>query len=278
LRTLWAANAWDNTVRIALLTTDSAVSAEAVRRLLVANQHDIVLVADSSPFRSPSGPPTRRTLRALWRSRLALAPYLLVNFVLPRVAAVFSGGSLAAFCRKRRIRFLRLGDVNAPATIAALQAANVDALLLYHFDQILTAGTITQFPAAIANVHPSLLPAQRGPVPTIHLLLEPSQPAGVTIHRVTTRIDDGAILAQAEVSLPPGVSAIGAARHLHLAALALVPQALDLLRAGAPGTPQPTRLPYCGFPGAGILWRLRRKGNHTVRFGDISQAIAAVNS
>lgn len=265
-------------MRIALLTTDSAVSAEAVRRLLAANPHGIVLVADSSPFRSPSGPPTRRTLRALWRSRLALAPYLLVNFVLPRVAAVLSGGSLAAFCRQRGIGFLRLGDVNAPATIAALQAANVDALLLYHFDQILTAGTIAQFPAGIANVHPSLLPAQRGPVPTIHLLLELSPRAGVTIHRVTPRIDDGAILAQAEVPLPPGVSAVGAARHLHLAALALVPPALDLLRTGAPGTLQPARLPYCGFPSAGMLWRLRRMGRRTMRIGDISQAMAVVNS
>jgi methionyl-tRNA formyltransferase len=214
----------------------------------------------------------------LWRSRLALAPYLLVNFVLPRVAATFTGGSLAAFCRKRGIGFLRLGDVNVPATIAALGAANVDALLLYHFDQILTAETIRQFPAGIANVHPSLLPAQRGPVPTIHLLLEPSPRAGVTIHRVTPRIDDGAILVQAEVALPREVSALGAARHLHLAALALVPVALDLLRAGAPGTPQPTRLPYCGFPSAGMLWRLRRMGRRSVHMGDISQAMAAVNS
>ena len=261
-------------MRIALLTTDSAVSAEAVRRLVAAKQHDIVLVADSSPFRSPSGPPTRRTLRALWRSRLALAPYLLVNFVLPRVAATFSGDSLPAFCRAHGIGFLRLGDVNDLATIATLRASNIDALVLYHFDQILTAETIAQFPAGIANVHPSLLPAQRGPVPTIHLFLERSPRAGVTIHRVTPRIDDGAILAQAEVPLPVGVSAIGAARHLHLAALTLLPQAIDLLHSGAPATSQPTHLPYCGFPSAALLWRLRRMGRRTVRFGDISQAIA----
>jgi methionyl-tRNA formyltransferase len=258
-------------VRIALLTTDSAASGAAVRQLLANKELDIVLVADSSPFRSPSGPPTRRTLRALWRSRLLIAPYLLVNFVVPRVA----GGSLAAFCRQRGLAFLRLGDVNAPTMIAALKAHGAEALLLYHFDQILTAATIAQFPSGIANVHPSLLPAQRGPVPTIHLLLEQRPRAGVTVHRVVPAIDEGPILAQAEVPLPPGLSATGAARCLHLAALRLVPAAIELMRSGAPGEPQGDRLPYCGFPDATTLRRLRRTGQRAVHWQDLRQAIAA---
>jgi hypothetical protein len=260
----------ENNVRIALLTTDSAASGAAVRQLLAGRELDIVLVADSSPFRSPAGPPTRRTLRALWRSRLLIAPYLLVNFVVPRMA----GGSLATFCRQRGLAFLRLGDVNAPTTIAALKAHGAEALLLYHFDQILTAATIAQFPSGIANVHPSLLPAHRGPVPTIHLLLEQRPRPGVTIHRVVPAIDEGPILAQAEVHLPPGVSATGAARHLHLAAMPLVPAAVELMRSGAPGKPQAERLPYCGFPDAATLRRLRRTGRHSVRWLDIMHAMA----
>lgn len=256
-------------MRIALLTTDSAASGAAVRQLLASGQLDVVLVADSSPFRSPSGPPTRRTLRALWRSRLLIAPYLLVNFVVPRIAA----GSLRAFCRRHGLPFQRLGDVNAPATIEALKAHGAEALLLYHFDQILTAATIAQFPCGIANVHPSLLPAHRGPVPTIHLLLEQGARAGVTIHRVVPGIDEGPILAQAEVNLPPRVSATGAARHLHLAALPLVPVAIELMRSGAPGRPQTERLPYCGFPVAATLRRLRRAGQRSVRWQDIMHAI-----
>ena len=257
-------------MRIALLTTDAAVSAKAVRQFIAAHRHEIVLVAESSPFRSPSGPPTRRTLRALWRSRLLLVPYLLVNFVLPRL----TGRSLRTCCRTRGISFLGLGDVNAPATIFALRKSGADALLLYHFDQILSADTIAQFPGGIANVHPSLLPAQRGPVPTVHLLLERAPRAGVTIHRVTPRIDDGAILAKAEVALPDGASAIGVARHLHLAALPLLPMALDMLRTGAAGTAQGSRQPYCGFPTAAMLWRLRRMGRRTVRLRDMRMAIS----
>ena len=258
-------------MRIALLTTDSAASGAAVRRLLASRQLDIVVVAESSPFRSPSWPPTRRTLRALRRSWLLIAPYLLVNFVLPRIA----GRSLAAFCRDRGIPFLRLGDVNARAIVDALKGHGAEALLLYHFDQILTATTIGEFPTGIANVHPSLLPEHRGPVPTIHLLLQERPQAGVTIHRVTPAIDDGAILAQAEVPLPAGISATGAARRLHLAALPLIQDAIDLLRAGAPGTPQMSRLPYCGFPTARMLVRLRRMGRRTVQWRDVIDGIYA---
>jgi methionyl-tRNA formyltransferase len=258
-------------LRIALLTTDSGVSGAAVRRLLAGKQLDIAMVADSSPFRSPSGPPTRRTLRALGRSWLLIAPYLLVNFVLPRLA----GRSLAAFCRQRGLPFLRLGDVNAPTTIAALKGHGAEALLLYHFDQILASGTIAAFPAGIANVHPSLLPEHRGPVPTIHLMLQEHPRAGVTIHRVTPTIDDGAILAQAEVPLPRGISATGAARHLHLAALPLVQGAIELLGSGAPGTPQEQRLPYCGFPTACMFVRLRRMGRRTVHWRDMFTRISS---
>jgi len=256
-------------LRIALMTTDSMASGVAVRRLLASKQLDIVVVADSSPFRSPSGPPTRRTLRALGRSWLLIAPYLLVNFVLPRIA----GQSLAAFCRKRGIPFLRLGDVNACTTIAALKGYGAEALLMFHFDQILTGATIAAFPAGIANVHPSLLPEHRGPVPTIHLMLQERPWAGVTIHRVTPAIDDGAVFAQAEVPLPAGISATGAARHLHLAALPLLAGAIELLRTGEPGTPQGPRLPYCGFPTARMLVRLRRMGRRTVRWVDVLDGI-----
>jgi methionyl-tRNA formyltransferase len=252
-------------MRIALLTTDAAVSAKAVRLFIDSHRHEIVLVADSSPFRSPSGPPTKRTLRALWRSRLLLAPYLVVNFVLPRL----TGRSLRTFCRTRGIGFLSLGDVNASVTIAALHESGAEALLLYHFDQILSAGTIAQFPDRIVNVHPSLLPAQRGPVPTIHLLLEPLPRAGVTVHRVTPTIDDGAILAQSEIALPEGASAVGAARHLHLAAIPVMATALDMLKTGATGTPQAMRLPYCGFPTAAMVRRVRGLRRHTVRYHDV---------
>jgi methionyl-tRNA formyltransferase len=262
---------WRSSLRIALLTTDSAASGAAVRRLLASRQLDIAVVAESSPFRSPSGPPTRRTLRALGRSWLLIAPYLLVNFVLPRIA----WRSLAAFCRERGIPFLRLGDVNARATIDALKGHGAEALLLYHFDQILTGGTIGEFPSGIANVHPSLLPEHRGPVPTIHLMLLERPRAGVTIHRVTPAIDDGAILAQAEVPLPAGVSATGAARLLHLAALPLLASAVELLRTDALGTPQRPRLPYCGFPTAHMLVRLRRMGRRTVQWRDVLDGIYA---
>lgn len=53
------------------------------------------------------------------------------------------------------------------------------------------------------NVHPSLLPADRGPWPMPRVLLRGEKRTGVTIHELSDRFDAGDILAQAEVAVGP---------------------------------------------------------------------------
>ena len=98
------------------------------------------------------------------------------------------------------------------------------------------------------NLHPSLLPLHRGPVPTIHALAEDSPRFGVTVHRLAARIDAGAILAQRAVALPAGVTASAAARALHRAGVPLLEEALAALAAGTATERCPEPLPYCPFP------------------------------
>jgi hypothetical protein len=94
------------------------------------------------------------------------------------------------------------------------------------------------------NLHASLLPQHRGPVPTIWALAEAQDSFGVTVHRLAARIDGGEVLAQRAIALPPGVTASAAARILHLAGVPLLEQAIADLAAGvAPGRSDPL-LPY----------------------------------
>lgn len=250
----------------------AAASGEAVRRVVEAGGIDICLVGDSSPFRPPHWAGTKRSLKPILRSGPAIIPYLLVSFVLPRIGALLHGRRLRALCRARAIPFRQIDDINAPETWSALQAAGAEALVLYHLDQILSAATIDAFEGRVINVHPSLLPAHRGPVPTIHLLLDETPKGGVTIHRVTPAIDEGGVLLQTEIPLPPGVSAIGAARFLHLAAAPLLPQAVARLAQDDPGDPPGPRQPYCGFPAPALLARLRRLGRRLVAWPDLKHA------
>ncbi|MBX3071488.1 MAG: hypothetical protein KF883_13370 [Thermomicrobiales bacterium] len=57
-------------------------------------------------------------------------------------------------------------------------------------------------PAGAVNVHPSLLPAHRGPDPVFWTLHAGDRMTGSTIHQMTGRLDGGPILAQRPLEIP----------------------------------------------------------------------------
>ncbi|MEI7643224.1 MAG: phosphoribosylglycinamide formyltransferase [Chloroflexales bacterium] len=95
-----------------------------------------------------------------------------------------------------------------------------DLVVLAGFMRILSPDFLQHFPDRVINQHPALLPADGGDTVTTsaglvipalrgaHVVpdaLRHRLPVtGCTIHRVTPRVDDGPILAQAEVPVLPG--------------------------------------------------------------------------
>ncbi len=229
-------------MRIALFTLEAAASAEATLQLARALGSRLVLVGHSSPFRA-----TRATWRALRQGGPGLLPYLIVNHALPTLGGVLRNPPrLSQHCAMHGIATLRLGAPRAMR--AALQAAAVDLLVSFHLDRILDAETLAAPRHGAINVHPSLLPRHRGPIPAFHGLAEGA--TGVSIHQMAPRIDAGGVWAQRAVPLPPGTSASAAALALHLAALPLLEGVLARIAAGEPPPPPPEALPYRGWPDA----------------------------
>ena len=266
--------------RIALLTLEALVSAEPVRRFVADNADRIALVALSDPFRSQPGAGTGRTWRILRRSGLAFLPYLAANFVLPRIAGRLrrkppagpAQTPMRRLCARHGIPAAVIGDMNDPAFHDRLRASGAELLVIFHCDQILDADTLAVLPGGGINVHAGLLPAHRGPVPTLHALLEQPARFGVTIHRVVPRIDAGAILAQTPLELPAATSALRAALLLHEAAVPMLAQVLDLLATGSPQEHTPEPAAYCGFPTRQQMRRLARSGNKAWDWRDIRHA------
>lgn len=268
-------------MRIALLTLEATANARAVRRFVAAHAADIVLVGLSDPFRREAGGSLGQTWRRVSQSGPGILRYLTMNFALPRwVGASFKrdagtevdGTPLALACRARGIRALDVADVNGPVFREALATSGADLLVTFHFDQILSAATIGAVASGGINVHPSLLPAHRGPVPTLHALIDDPVRLGVSVHRLAPKIDAGALLAQVEVPDDTGLTALGAAARLHLAALPLLDGVLRDLAAGtAAETPLPV-LPYRGFPTRGQLRRLGERGRSAAGPSDLREA------
>ncbi|MBL6459330.1 hypothetical protein JMJ55_28840 [Belnapia sp. T6] len=257
-------------MRIALFTLDSPLSAAAVTAFLNRHGAEVVLIGRSLPYRPGAGGPLRQGWRHWRRSGTRFLPYLWVNYALPQV---LGRGGLARWAAARGLPCPAVEDVNGPAMAAAIAAAGPDLLVSLHFDQILASTTLALAPRGGINLHPSLLPAHRGPVPTIWALAEPVPRFGVTVHRLAPRIDAGPILAQREVALPPGITASAAARALHLAGVPLLSEAIARLERGEAAERAVTPLPYCPFPPPGLLRALARQGRRLVGWGDFRTAL-----
>ncbi len=243
---------------------ESAGSAEAVLRFAERQADRLVLVGHSPPLAAH-----RATWRALRGAGPGILPYLAVNHLLPPLgSALRRPWRLADLCAERGIRTLRLA---AEAGMqAALRETQADLLVSFHLDRILGPAVLAVPGRGGINVHPSLLPRHRGPIPAFHGLAEGA--TGVSVHALVPRIDAGGIWAQREVPLPAGSSALAAARALHLAALPLLDEVLERIEAGEDAPPPPETLPYRGWPG---LAERRRAGVRLLGPGDMTTAWCA---
>lgn len=68
--------------------------------------------------------------------------------------------------------------------------------IVVYFGRIIPQAVLNQFSHGVLNIHPSLLPAYRGPAPIKQALLNDEVVTGVTIMRLDAGLDTGPIVAQ----------------------------------------------------------------------------------
>ena len=275
--------------RIALFVLEALPNARVMRRFVADHAGEIVLVGLSNPDRKAVGGFAGQVRRHLVRSGPRFLPYLAINFGLPdllRAAAPLTqavtrsrddaeSSPLRTLCGRLNLPTLKVDDVNGPAVHDALRNAAPDLIVTYHFDQILAPATIALARLGGLNLHPSLLPRHRGPVPTIHALADGDRAFGVTLHRLAASIDTGAIVAQTAVALPEETTATRAALRLHEAGRPLVDEALDRIARtgqGPEGLVAPV-LPYRPFPDRTLLRDMSRRGLRLTDAADLAEAL-----
>lgn len=275
--------------RLALFALEALPNARAVRRFVSDHADEIALVGLSNAERPSTGGLIGQVRRHLARSGPGILPYLAVNFGLPDLlrplapltqrlgasADAAEATPLARLCARLGIPTLRVDDVNGAEVRGALRDSGADVIVSFHFDQIFSGETLEAVPLGGVNVHPSLLPRHRGPVPTIHALAEGEGAFGVTVHALAVAIDAGAILAQEPVALPLDATATRAAVVLHDHGRRLLEGVLDALaREGrVPAGRRVPVLPYCGFPDRNLLAKLRRQGRRLTDGRDLREAL-----
>jgi phosphoribosylglycinamide formyltransferase-1 len=119
------------------------------------------------------------------------------------------------------------------AMAAFLKERGVRLVVLAGYMQLLDAAFLAEFPQAVINVHPALLPAFPGAHPIEDQIAYGVKISGVTVHFVDDGVDTGAIILQEAVTLPYTRDDKEILALLHRTEHRLLPQAIRLIARGA---------------------------------------------
>lgn len=160
-----------------------------------------------------------------------------------RVVAVISNKAAAqglAWAKERGIATAALDHTtyNSREAFDVALMAEIDRhgpalVVLAGFMRILTPGFVQHYEGRLVNIHPSLLPAFPGLKTHQRAIEMGCRFAGATVHRVTSELDHGEILAQAVVPVLPGDTPEALAARVLTQEHVIYPQAVERLLAAA---------------------------------------------
>jgi methionyl-tRNA formyltransferase len=94
-------------------------------------------------------------------------------------------------------------DVNAAGALERVRALAPDLLVTADFGQILSADLLAIPPLGGINLHGSILPAYRGAAPVARAIEHGERESGVSVIRMTPKIDAGGVIAVARTPIDP---------------------------------------------------------------------------
>ena len=132
----------------------------------------------------------------------------------------------------RGIRVEQPEDVNAPSALDMIRSLDPDLLVTAAYGQILSADLLSIPSMGGINLHGSILPAYRGAAPVARAIQRGEVETGVTIIRMTPRIDAGGMMAFARTPIGPDETAGEVESRISILGAPLVARAVAELAAG----------------------------------------------
>ena len=126
----------------------------------------------------------------------------------------------------------KLDEEAERAYVAALQAAQVDLIVLAGFMRVLKGDFLRAFEGRIVNVHPSLLPSFPGLEAWKQALDQGVKVTGCTVHFVDAGVDSGAIIGQQTVPVLDDDTAATLHARIHAAEHELYPKCVAAIARG----------------------------------------------
>ena len=124
-------------------------------------------------------------------------------------------------------------ELGKPKTLAAIRALDPEIGISALFGYILRPEMLRLMPAGCINIHPALLPYNRGTYPNVWSIVE-GTPAGATVHYMDAGVDTGDVITRLEVSVEPIDTGESLYRKLERACVDLFKETWPLVQSGRP--------------------------------------------
>lgn len=132
---------------------------------------------------------------------------------------------------RQGVRVEQPEDVNAPEGVALVRSMRPDLLVTAAYGQILSAELLGVPPMGGINLHGSILPKYRGAAPVARAIQHGETETGVTVIRMSPRVDAGGMIAVARTPIAPDETAGELEERLARLGAPLIVEAIDALAA-----------------------------------------------
>jgi methionyl-tRNA formyltransferase len=141
--------------------------------------------------------------------------------------------TLDSLAARHAIPLAHASRLRDPGALEQVRALRPDLIVVACFPRLLPGSLIDLAPRGGINLHPSLLPAFRGPEPLFWTLRAGLRASGVTAHQISDRFDTGAIYAKRPLGIPLGERLDAIEHRFALAAGELAIDVVASIEAGA---------------------------------------------
>jgi methionyl-tRNA formyltransferase len=256
-------------MKIVVLTQEDAFYIPRILDLLLAERHDVTLVAIVPGELQPGH--VQRYLRLMGVRDFVLQSANLVLHrvldVLGRVIRVGPSRSVVGAANRAGVRHEHVPKVNAPAFAQRLRDEGVDLIVSVACPQKLGRELLAVPAHGAINLHGALLPRYQGMLPSFWVLAKGECETGVTVHWMDDSIDTGDVLLQKTMPIEPGDtvhslvlrSKVEVGRHLLVQAIARIE------RGDAPRMPMDAaQASRFSFPDDAARDEFRRRGRRFI--------------
>lgn len=236
-------------MKVLFFTHDSLYSSRVLAEIVRIPTIEVMGVVQSTAIMRRGKPILNDGLKLLAFSGARYAVYLMkTTLFYKKLARRFAIPTLKETIKKYDIPLIKSNNVNTVAVENFVAQKGPDLCITAFFNQMIMSNLLQIPSQGFINLHPSLLPKNRGVDPVFYAYLRKEHQGGVTVHRLDQSIDTGHILLQTPIDLQFDQSLLINQWNHFDAGASLVGQVLRDIDTFMPGSQQDKAGNYDSWP------------------------------